>query len=215
MDKKVVIEHFLQEIRSENSGDSLDILIPGYASKKIEGYMSMREGLLMCLKCIETMPSVNDNKVISAALFHTVIMLYGKAFTDASHFGYPKLEPSDCFKEKEDLKEIHQHLMELRHNFVAHRGKTENEHSFPFLKIYLKDNACMIRIKQIKRAKPKDTNIEGYICLITHLISLIEVKMQKCADKVYRHLLDNYTAEEWAFFKIAGPINKEVINKSK
>lgn len=184
-------------------------MLPGYIGKKLKGYQSMREDLILCKNAANYLLNHEFDHVITTSLYHSLIILYGKCYTDASTSKSPKLEIKDCFTESENaLLNIHKEIMHLRHNFVAHRGSTEHEISFPYLKLNIEDYSRQVRVKQVKRRMPSRADLKGYLDLFFHVISIIENKFEKEANKVWNHMLDKYSPEELAYFKIAGPTKK-------
>jgi hypothetical protein len=103
--------------------------------------------------------------------------------------------------------------MDLRHNFIAHRGNTTNEINFGYLKMNVETLQRSVHTKQLKRQLPNDGDIIRYNDLLTHLIDLITQKLYKHADKVWKHMMSTFTPEQIAMLKIAGP-TKEVLKKS-
>ena len=205
MDKLAAVTSFLDKIKAENDGKHIDFVLPGYAAKRLIAYQSMREDILLCLNCIERLHSKND-EVITLTLYHTMIILYGKCFSDAASSKSPKLEIKDCFPDAtSQLFLTHKDIIDLRHNFTAHRGSTENEMSFAYLKLNIEDNSRQVKVKQLKRRMPKAADFPNYHNLFSHIRQIIEDKFLKEANKVWTHMLENYAPEELARLKIAGP----------
>jgi len=207
------IAHFMKEIQAENDGKSIDFIIPGYASKQFEGYMSMLQDLTLCIDALHYFSEEKCPTVVSASIYYTVIILYGKCFTDSSDNKYPKLEVKDCFGEDvPHLEKIHEKLMLLRHNFAAHRGSTLNEFLFPYLNIALGTFEAHVRIKQEKRLKPTKEELSEYLEIIVHLIEVVKEKLDKAGQKLYKHMVTNYSNGLLANWKIAGPYEPDKLN---
>ena len=47
MDNTSVLEELIEKVRQENDGTHFDFVLPGYASKKLIGYQSMRQDLIL------------------------------------------------------------------------------------------------------------------------------------------------------------------------
>jgi len=73
--------------------------------------------------------------------------LYGKCFTDASENSFPKLEPSELFSEGGEKFETHKYLMDLRHQFIAHRGDTASEVGVAYLLVPKSDSLDKTRVQ--------------------------------------------------------------------
>ncbi len=206
MDKKIAVKAILEKIKNENDGQHIDYMVPGYTSKKLKTYQSMRGDLIICRDATVRLIAEKFDHTITTSLYHTIIVLYGKCFTDASSSKSPKLEIKDCFDENnEELYIIHKDIIDLRNNFAAHRGSTEHEVGLAYLKLNIKDFSRQVRVKQLKRRMPKDTDLPLYLKLFDHLIVLVEKKFEREGNKVWDHMLNEYTAEDLAMFKIAGP----------
>lgn len=209
MEREAAVKAILEKIKVENDGKHIDFVIPGYTAKKLIAYQSIREDLILCTETIPKLIESTD-EVITLSLYHTLIILYGKCFSDAKFSKSPRLESSECFSAQEtELLQTHNEIIHLRHNFTAHRGSTQNEIGFAYLKINIDDFSRQVRVKQIKRRMPKTEELPRYIKLFKHLISIVESKFEKEANKVCGHLLADYTPGELSMFKIAGPIMEQ------
>ena len=204
--KEEVLLYFLEKIKEENDGENIDFVLPGYVSRPLIAYQSIREDLLLCLNAAKKILEINHDDLQVNSLWITIIILYGKCFTDATASKSSKLEIKDCFDSNHsELLKTHNDLMHLRHNFVAHRGSTENEYHFAYLRLNVISLTKQVKVKQIKRTKPSDQDISNYILLFNHLVAIVEKKFEKSASKVWGHMLENFTAEEISKFKISGP----------
>lgn len=153
------------------------------------------------------MISSNDDAVVKASLWHTIIILYGKCFTDASSSGMSRLVANQCFGEcQQDLRWTHDKIMELRNNFVAHRGGTDNEFFLVYLTLTTANLERQVQIKSVKRLMPSQNELIEYKNLMVYLISVVEGKFERAANKVWRTMLDNFSPEELYQLKIAGPV---------
>lgn len=205
MDKETTIKAIIEKIKLENDGNHIDFVIPGYAAKRLVAYQSMREDILLCKESLSRIMGGFD-EVVTLSLYHTFIILYGKCFVKPTHIKSPKLETKDCFTENDaELFQVHKEIIELRHNYTAHRGSTENEIGFAFLKLNIEDLTRHVRVKQIKRRMPKTEDLPKYLKLFDHLIGIVESKFQREANKVWDQMLEQFKPEELAMFKIAEP----------
>ncbi len=207
MEEEEAIKNILEIIQEENDGNHIDFIIPGYAARRVVGYQSMRSDLILCKDAITRLLTTDNDETISSVLFYTFIALYGRCFTDASSSKSPKLELTDFDTDHQHLMDTHKELMDMRHNFVAHRGSTQHEIGFAFLKLNIKDYSRQVRVKQIKRISPKPENLPQYIELMDYLIGVSEKKFYEAGVKVWTHMLKEFTPEMLAQLKIAGPTN--------
>lgn len=208
MEEKKAIKIISEAIESENDNEHIDFMLPGYAGKRVIAYNSMRADLLLCKNSITKLINEDNDEVVTASLFHTVIILYGKFFTDASSSKSPKLELSDFNEENKYLIDTHEEIMEMRNNFVAHRGNTEHEVGFAYLKLNINDYSRQVKVKQLKRGRPKKESLTDYEKLLDYLIDVCESKFYAAGVKAWKHMLKEYTPDMMAQLKIAGPTEK-------
>jgi len=188
-------KHLIEKAIAENDGITVDYILPDKLSKKIEGYMSMAEDLKLCLYALDQF-DMNRDKNLLLCLHYSLISLYGKCFMKASVDQYPKLEENECFKDLPSLMKIHMELIEFRHHFVAHRGKTLNESFLPIFQINSINLDQSFKIKLMKKSAPDADKILSYREIIKHLLEIIDVKREKAVSKAYRHLTKNYSPEK-------------------
>ena len=192
-------------IQRENDGEHIDFILPGYAGRPIVGYQSMREDIILCVESAKRFLDYINDETMSLCILHTIVVLYGKCFTNSQK--YPRLDPNVCFTlENQSFRVLHEEIMKLRHNLSAHRGITDYDMGFPYLKLNINDMSRQVKVCQLKRNRPKAHRIEQYIALFEFLIQYIEGRFKEAGEKTWDHMLKNYTAEQLAFLKIAGPI---------
>lgn len=209
MKKEEKIKLIFERIKQDNDGIHIDFLIPDYASKKLKAVQSMINDIKICTLAANKLLDEDYDTIVSTSLHNTIIILYGKCFTDSSKAKLTKLEPKDCFdSESMGLIETHGYLMDLRHNFVAHRGNSDHEASLAYLKLNSKNYSRQIRVRQIKLGKPKSSKLKLYLILFEHIMEVLNKMFRKESSKVFDHLLQEYKPEELAKLKIAGPIAK-------
>jgi hypothetical protein len=205
MDKAT--ERYIQLIKNaqtEYSEQYFAVAIPGFMSKKFIAYCAMKGDLEMVLNYIEFLKTRPLDLTIKSSLTFSIIALYGKCFTDASKNSYPKLEPNVLFVDQEDFFKTHKFLMDLRHQFIAHRGKTESEIGIAFMLIPKKvgDSQSQIKFNQIKQYSFDIEKLIEFEHLMKYIISDLEKKIQKSGQKLYDGLLENFTPEQLTFMAI-------------
>lgn len=197
--------HLVKKAQEQYSDEHLVLAVPGFISKKFIAYCAMKEDLELLLQYVEELRN-NPTGVIRSALSYSIISLYGKCFTDASKNSFPKLEPSELLKEGEENFETHKYVMDLRHQFIAHRGDTENEIGIAYMLVPKKDSLdkIQVRFSQIKMvgfSKEELSKIEG---LIKYLIEKLLEKIQKSGQKVNDGMLKLFTPEQLALMLVNG-----------
>lgn len=188
MNSKEAFEYLISQIRENTLDRSHRYVIPDHLAKPLLNYQSIRHDLLFIKEATEKLMSPNLDQTTMSALWHTVIALYGKCFVSTGQT--TKLEVNNCFSEQNQLLKTHEELMHLRHNFVAHRGQTIHEYLLAYLSVDPIKNESKIKIEQLKRNRPDQSNLDNYVLLFDHLITLTEEKIKKVGNKVVRKLHD-------------------------
>jgi len=199
MDKTT--ERYIQLIKNaqaEYSEEYFAFAIPGFMSKKFIAYCAMKRDLELVIEYIEFLKTSPQNATIKSSLTFSTIALYGKCFTDASKNSYPKLEPNSIFVNQDDFLKTHDFLMDLRHQFIAHRGKTESEIGIAFMLLPKKagDSQTQIRFNQLKQYSFNVQKLTEFENLIKYIISELDKKIQKSGQKLRDGLIDNFTPEQ-------------------
>lgn len=118
--------------------NNLLYVIPDQFTKKLKSFMLIREDLFFISQITEQLISLkespNSNNITEFALWQSIIVTYGKCFTE-NKAGMSKLEKSIFEKHDKKYQDIHDHLMEVRHSYIAHRGDTVNEQAMVFIKV--------------------------------------------------------------------------------
>jgi len=123
MDPKNAFEYLISQIREQVDDKSHRYVIPEHLAKPLLNYQSIRHDLIFIKEAAKKLMSSNLDQTTMASLWHTIIALYGKCFVSAEQSA--KLETSNCFSgQYHSFMKTHDELMNLRHNFVAHRGQT-------------------------------------------------------------------------------------------
>jgi len=174
----------------EKFGDEFIVLaIPGFMSKHFNAYSFMLDEIKTVEKYCEELKS-NHSKLIKSAITYSVITLYAKCFMDASKGNAPKLESNQIFQKQED-KDIHDYLMELRHKFLVHRNKNNAEIEASFFLIpkgeSTETGVKHLATRQVAFHKDK---LEEIIQHLQVMKNIIEEKIQKAAKKVQKGMLN-------------------------
>lgn len=177
------------------------IAVPEFLARTLIGHFGIKSDLQLIKRAF--IDYSNPKKEIDRPLyFYAIISLYGKCFTNASKSKMPNLGNSD-FDDRPDLLEIHEEVMQIRHNFVAHRGMSNNDASIPYISIN-KENTNDIRF-HVRRGKVEHfpgKHPSIYVDLIDYLIEKVDLKIKKNAKKTYIHLMEELSPEELALLKL-------------
>ena len=202
-EKEQLLKHLLAKIEKENEGKYYDFVLPGFLARGIVAYQSMRADLLLMIDACKTLTNPELTEVVKASLWHMIIAAYGKCFTDATSSKSPKLEPSECFAgENVKFLTAHAELMELRHNYIAHRGSTDEELGFGYMRMNIETLQRAIKFKQVRRIRPSHEKLQSYIELFGFLISVTERKFENAANKIAKTMLDQFTPAELVHMRI-------------
>ena len=178
-------------------------VMPVELSKKLKSFMLIREDLSfisnIAQELISLRESANSNPTIELALWQSILITYGKCFTE-NKAGFSKLEKSLLEKHDNKYELLHEHLMELRHSYIAHRGDTAHEQAMVFIKVS-KTGRMLYRdtediIISRKQASPRVSDLKSIIKLLGLLIKEATIKIQKSGDKAHNAFLKKYTPEQ-------------------
>jgi hypothetical protein len=94
--------------------------------------------------------------------------------------------------------------MDLRHNFVAHRGETDNEHAIVFMKVPKGDltGKTEYRIKSSRAINASNERLRECLKLFAHIQQIVEEKLQKQTKKVHKRFLHEFDDKEMENFLI-------------
>lgn len=197
--------HLIKQAQEKYSDEYLVLTVPGFISKKFIAYCSMKEDLELILQYINELRQ-NPSGIIKSSLSYSLISLYGKCFTDASKNSYPKLEPSDLFKDRDDDNETHKYLIDLRHQFIAHRGDTENEIGISYMLIPKTGSMdkTEMRFSQLKMTAFSERDLVRIEFLVKYIIEKLFEKIQKNGQKVHDGMLNLFTPEQLSLMLMNG-----------
>lgn len=206
MDKKTDrLIHLIKQAQELYSNEHLVLAVPSFISKKFIAYCAMKEDLELIRQYINEIRR-NPEGVIKSALSYSLIALYGKCFTDASKSSFPKLEPADLFEEGDINYIAHNYLMELRHQFIAHRGETENEIGISYVLVPKQDSLdkTQVRFSQLKMVGFSKEDLDKFEALAKYLIGKLMEKIQKSGQKVHDGMLNLFTPEQLTLMLMNG-----------
>lgn len=190
--------YLIKKVVAEYGNDNNIVAIPGFLSKSFIAYCSMREDILLSLKYIEHLRTIPTDAVIKSALNYALISNYGKCFTDATKSKSLKLEPSKIFENNDGFLITHEFLMELRHKFIAHRGKTDSEAGIAVMvfPVGQPEKDAQIRFKQLKDVSFREDKIIEIEKLLSFVLSVLEKKIKKSTEKIYKGFFDLFDERE-------------------
>ncbi len=195
-DKRLM--QLIQGAQKEWGEKYLIVAVPGFVARKFVAYCSIKEDLELMLGYISVLRSETP-KIVRSSLTYALIALYGKCFTDASENSAPKLEPKAIFTAEDTNLPVHNNLMQLRHNFIAHRGDTDSEIGIAFLAWPKEGNErSQVRFSQIKQISFSPDELAAIEKLLKFLLDTAVEKIQKTGQKVNDGMLNLFTPEQLA-----------------
>lgn len=198
-----LLERLKERIKNEDVGLYQSFLIPDEMSKKIRTYTLMKSDLHYVRNAAQELIDNEYADLITISIWNSLLITYGKCFTDASKSKSSKLEPEKCFdSEQEKLKKTHDYLMNLRHNFVAHRGLTTYEESLSYLTIGVTKLEMGIGVKTVKKAMADQETLKEIILVVEHLNAFIESKYKVASTRLLEGIQKMYSAEQMQQFRI-------------
>jgi len=197
----ILLERLIERVKTENNGMYQAFLIPEDISKIITTYTAMKADLEYVGNVAQELIDYEHSDLITISVWTSLLITYGKCFVDATNTRSPKLESKDCFTDRESmLEKTHKELMNLRHNFVAHRGITAYEASLCFLTIGTEKFG--IGVKTVKRVLPERATLIDIILLVEHLGQIVDLKYKVASAKLLQGIQNNYNAEQMQQFRI-------------
>ncbi len=201
--RKDKLTQMLYNIKNKYSDEYVILGVPTTMSKNFIAYCAIREDLNLVLKYIAEFKR-NSSHLIKSSLTYSIISLYGKCFTDASSSNSPKLEASELFKNEVTNIKTHEYLMDLRHQFIAHRGNTDAEAGLACMLIPKEGglNKTELKFQQLKLTGFSKKEILNIELLVKTIIKKTEAKINKSGTKVITGMVNQFTPEQLALLSI-------------
>ena len=200
MIEKSKIHNLLEKIKDLDK-DYFKVIVPTILSKTLSTYMLMQEDFLFVKQNAELLVNCKKinprNEHLEENLWYSLISLYGRCFTNAAHSKKPNLSINDVFKglaETNIILQTHLKLFEIRNTFIAHRGDNGNEYPIVYLKIPKNkneyDDDFSFEIVSNRYSTESVEFLNNVSNLIDFVLKNIEIKIQKCGDKLLPKLLE-------------------------
>lgn len=190
--------------------NNLLYVIPDQFTKKLKSFMLIREDLSFISQITEQLISLKEspsyNEITELALWQSIIITYGKCFTE-NKAGMSKLEKSIVEQHGKKYQDMHEHLMDIRHSYIAHRGDTVHEQAMVFIKVsktgYMLAGDTENIIISRKLASPGVRDLQSLNDLLNLLKKDVEAKIQKHGDKAHNAFLRQTSPEEISSFLVS------------
>lgn len=204
--KDDVLNQILSDIKNIEK-DTDNYRLPDHLANTLSSYMSMRldiitiidqTKLLIEYKSKEFQEPSGNNDLIVRALWHAIVITYGKFYSEASKSNSATLSANEVFKnDKRGLREVHDYLIDIRNNYIAHRGDTDHEQGVVYLSIP-KGQTIGTAPKleyQIKLSKKASTSHERQLKnleLFEWVKKIVEDNLSKKLGKIHERFLKEY-----------------------
>lgn len=193
---KVEVEKLLiEEIKKNASGTLYKVTPKTKIVKPIVSLTLIQKDLELARQSIEKAVDLTDNiktmevsDVIISALWQQAIMRYSKCFTQSKD-GFSKLETNVYCLSKRSIT-IHNQIMDLRNEFIAHRGLTDFEHGLVLLEFEKIENAYRIKDLHVPMAVRIGHYFDTYKSILKHIKSIERKVEGKIHQKMKRLSVD-------------------------
>jgi hypothetical protein len=175
--KKSLSDVLLDQIKSLGNEDYVDFRLPDGYANQVASYTGMRADLQYLKDVCNELIKNEHHDLIIFSLWTSLLITYGKCFTDASRSKSSKLEHEDCFDTTDQgRRKIHLDLINLRHNFAAHRGVSQFEGSMAYLRINVDTHQMGIGVQYVKRTVASVEELKGILEVIEYLDGVVKLK---------------------------------------
>ena len=175
------------------------LLVPSSMSKQITSYMLIREDLLFVKTnaqlLLDSKKKRPRNEHTEETLWYSLIILYGRCFSNATKGQKVKLDKEDFFNINDEILLItHNKIIEIRNNFIAHRGDNENEIPIVYVKIprgeIPEEYNVEFEIVSTRYVTESSLFLEQIIDLVDFLIPKVKTKIDKCGERLKKGIFN-------------------------
>lgn len=206
--KKKVFHSFINDIRKNNKGDSYDLILPYKESQRLillfTAKYDLQDSTEYCKLYLES-----KSQILKSSLFTSFIITYSRCFTNTKIQG-GKLEAKSLLSSFDNhalLLKLHENIITIRNNFIAHRDHNNFENYFPYLSVNNDLTECKIVVYSDNSKFQSNVWIRSYIVLMDKLLKKINELINENSQKLFDRIIDDDTLN-----KKLKPIN---IPKSK
>lgn len=197
MDNSKIVA-LLNRIKNSDT-DYGKLLVPSSMSKQITSYMLIREDLLFVKTnaqlLLDSKKKIPRNEHTEETLWYSLIILYGRCFSNATKGQKVKLDKEDFFNINDEILLItHNKIIDIRNNFIAHRGDNENEIPIVYVKIprgeISEEYNLEFEIVSTRYVTESSLFLEQIIALIDFLVPKVKTKIDKCGERLKKGILN-------------------------
>lgn len=196
-------QNMIFEFPNEFGNPYLIIYYRTQIGKKYAALFSIKEDLELAQRYTETYLSLEENEsnsLIRQSLWCSAVVSYAKCFTNAKSGRKLFLNIDECFKMKTDtiFIELHDLIMDIRHNFLAHGG-TSKLSKLEYLLLVNND----LNDKRISSTVVNSNTTDignSQIKLFVELIEFILVYIEERIKSTFTHLSKEVTSKPLDFW---------------
>ena len=175
------------------------LLVPSSMSKQITSYMLIRADLLFVKTnaqlLLDSKKKRPRNEHTEETLWYSLIILYGRCFSNATKGQKVKLDKEDFFNINDEILLItHNKIIEIRNYFIAHRGDNENEIPIVYVKIprgeIPEEYNVEFEIVSTRYVTESSLFLEQIIDLVDFLIPKVKTKIDKCGERLKKGIFN-------------------------
>lgn len=175
------------------------LLVPTSMSKQITSYMLIREDLLFVKTnaqlLLDSKKKRPRNEHTEETLWYSLIILYGRCFSNATKGQKVKLDKEDFFNINDEILLItHNKIIEIRNDFIAHRGENENEIPIVYVKIpqgeIPEEYNVEFEIISTRYVTESSLFLEQIIDLVDFIIPKVKTKIDKCGERLKKGIFN-------------------------
>lgn len=175
------------------------LLVPTSMSKQITSYMLIREDLLFVKTnaqlLLDSKKKRPRNEHTEETLWYSLIILYGRCFSNATKGQKVKLDKEDFFNINDEILLItHNKIIEIRNDFIAHRGDNENEIPIVYVKIpqgeIPEEYNVEFEIISTRYVTESSLFLEQIIDLVDFIIPKVKTKIDKCGERLKKGIFN-------------------------
>ena len=187
--------------------DQLYYILDGQKAKQWIGYSAIKLDLEFVLQQLDLLKSFKErefklqkrNETIIKGLWISVIITYSKSFTDASKGRGVRLQKTLFKKDNKEHLELHEEVMNIRHNYFAHAGTSNFEKMEPRIRLLQRDNGYIYPhlVYHGYTIKGFDQNvITKFIALTNSVNEHVNQRIRYIGAKILSEESQKYTTQE-------------------
>ncbi|MEZ8107399.1 hypothetical protein FCV43_15485 [Vibrio genomosp. F6] len=125
----------------------------------------------------------SNEHILMQALFRNAVLNYTKCFSESGK-GHITLDKKKVFKDRKDLLEVHDYIMELRHKFFAHSDNSGLDE----ICFATKEHESHIEVKQLYSISFPEHQFNIYLMLFKYCGDHVKLSIEKSFDNLEKQV---------------------------